>query len=158
MPKAPQVPSYRLHKARGLAVVTLDGKNHYLGPYGSPKSHALYKKLTAAWLQQQNTPLMSTDQISVRSFTIAELALAYCMFAAGYYVKNGLPTSQIHTEKAGMRALTSHGEFEQAAEFGPLKLKNVQQPLIGKGYARGTINELIAAISRARLPYGSWRP
>ena len=53
MPKAPQVPSYRFHKARSLAVVTLDGKAHYLGPYGSPKSHALYKELTAAWLQKQ---------------------------------------------------------------------------------------------------------
>ena len=25
-------PSYRHHKARNCAVVTIDGKNHYLGP------------------------------------------------------------------------------------------------------------------------------
>ena len=33
-------PSYRLHKARNCAVVTLGGRNYYLGPYGSPESRA----------------------------------------------------------------------------------------------------------------------
>jgi integrase len=149
MPKAPQVPSYRLHKARRLAVVTLDGKAHYLGPYGSPKSHALYKKLTGEWLQKQDFPTTPATPHFGRSFTIGELALAYGKFAAGYYVKNGHPTSQIHTENAGMRALVAQGEFEQAADFGPVNLKGVQQRLIGKGYARGTINEMVAAIKRA---------
>jgi hypothetical protein len=31
-------PSCRLHKARNCAVVTIHGKNHYLGPYDSPES------------------------------------------------------------------------------------------------------------------------
>jgi hypothetical protein len=30
-------PKYRLHRERNLAVVTFDGKGHYLGPYGSPE-------------------------------------------------------------------------------------------------------------------------
>ena len=29
-----KVPSYRVHKASGQAVVTLGGKDHYLGKYG----------------------------------------------------------------------------------------------------------------------------
>ena len=36
MPTSKRPPSYRLHKARNCAVVTINGKNHYLGPYGSP--------------------------------------------------------------------------------------------------------------------------
>jgi hypothetical protein len=32
--KAGSVPTYRFHKARGPAVVTLDGRDYYLGPYG----------------------------------------------------------------------------------------------------------------------------
>jgi integrase len=132
-----------------LAVVTLDGKAHYLGPYGSPKSHALYKKLTARWLQKQSASTSPTDHLFARSFTIGELALAYCKFAAGYYVKNGCQTSQIHTENSGMRALVAQGEFEQAAEFGPVKLKGVQKRLIDQGLCRNTINSLTAAIKRA---------
>src|SRR3954464_5128239 len=49
MPRTNRPPSYRLHKARNLAVVTLDGKNHYLGTYGSPESHEKYARLLAEW-------------------------------------------------------------------------------------------------------------
>jgi hypothetical protein len=42
-------PSYRLHKARNCAVVTINGKNHYLGPYDSPESHEEYARLIAEW-------------------------------------------------------------------------------------------------------------
>lgn len=30
-----RIPSYRLHKASGQAVVTLDGRDHYLGVHDS---------------------------------------------------------------------------------------------------------------------------
>jgi len=33
--KRPRVPTYRLHRATGQAVVTLDGRDHYLGVYDS---------------------------------------------------------------------------------------------------------------------------
>ena len=33
-----KLPSYCLHKARGLAVVALDGREFYLGPYGTAVS------------------------------------------------------------------------------------------------------------------------
>jgi hypothetical protein len=34
MPRTSQPPAYRLQKSRNCAVVTIDGKDHYLGPYG----------------------------------------------------------------------------------------------------------------------------
>jgi hypothetical protein len=40
------VPSYRFHKARACAVVTIDGKDHYLGPYNSCESRDKYDRLT----------------------------------------------------------------------------------------------------------------
>lgn len=45
--RAGKVPAYSLHKASGKAVVRLDGKDHYLGPYGSPESHERYERLIA---------------------------------------------------------------------------------------------------------------
>ena len=47
MPHTPSQPSYRHHKARNLAVVTIDGKNHYLGHWQSPESHEKYAALIA---------------------------------------------------------------------------------------------------------------
>jgi hypothetical protein len=34
MPRQPRIPSYRLHKPTGQAVVTIDGKDHYLALHG----------------------------------------------------------------------------------------------------------------------------
>jgi hypothetical protein len=40
-------PSYRYHKARNCAVVTVDGRDHYLGKYDSPESWEKYHRLIA---------------------------------------------------------------------------------------------------------------
>src|ERR671929_213785 len=45
-----RIPSYRLHKPSGQAVVTLSGKDHYLGRHGSPESRVAYERLLAEWL------------------------------------------------------------------------------------------------------------
>ena len=44
------VPTYRKHKSTGQAVVTLGGKDHYLGRYGTKDSKAEYDRLIAEWL------------------------------------------------------------------------------------------------------------
>jgi len=41
---APRVPSYRRHKPTGKAVVTLKGRDIYLGKYGSKESRAEYPR------------------------------------------------------------------------------------------------------------------
>jgi hypothetical protein len=43
-------PKYRKHKATGQAVVTLSGKDFYLGPYGTKVSHREYDRLTGEWM------------------------------------------------------------------------------------------------------------
>jgi hypothetical protein len=34
-------------------VVRLEGRDHYLGPYDSPESHAEYRRLVAEWLADE---------------------------------------------------------------------------------------------------------
>ena len=43
-----RLPSYRLHRPSGQAVVTLDGRDHYLGRHGSPASRAAYEWIHTA--------------------------------------------------------------------------------------------------------------
>ena len=52
----PHMPACRLHKARGLAVVTLGGRNYYLGAYGSPVSEARYNRLVSEYLRGDLAP------------------------------------------------------------------------------------------------------
>ncbi len=50
MPKLiKKLPSYRLHKPTGQAVVTLSGRDHYLGKFGTPHSHNKYQRLIGEW-------------------------------------------------------------------------------------------------------------
>ena len=44
-----KLPSHCIHKASRQTVVRLDGREHYLGKYGSPESRSAYRRLTAEW-------------------------------------------------------------------------------------------------------------
>src|SRR5262249_6910645 len=44
------IPSYPRHRASGQAVVTLNGVDHYLGPWNTPQSRAEYDRVTSEWL------------------------------------------------------------------------------------------------------------
>lgn len=47
-------PQYRRHKSRNLAVVRINGKDLYLGPWQSPESHRAYADLIDAWRKDQD--------------------------------------------------------------------------------------------------------
>ena len=67
----PRVPNYRRHKPTGQAVVTLSGKDIYLGKYGSAASKAEYQRVTGEWLA--NGGVLPTGYDT----TVAELCRAY---------------------------------------------------------------------------------
>jgi integrase len=54
MSRAKRIPVYSLHKASGQAKVRIDGRDHYLGPHGSPESHARYDALVAELLEKRS--------------------------------------------------------------------------------------------------------
>jgi len=45
-----RIPAYRLHKHSGQAVVTIRGRDNYLGQYGSESSRREYDRLIAEHL------------------------------------------------------------------------------------------------------------
>lgn len=94
MPRKKSPPSYRQHKARNCAVVTIERKNHYLGPFGSPESHAKYARLIAEW-QVRRIDSSQTETRPAGTITVNDLVLAFWKFAEQRYVKNGKPTSEI---------------------------------------------------------------
>jgi hypothetical protein len=84
-----RIPAYRLHRPSGRAVVTLYGRDVYLGKYNSPESKAEYRRLIAELLANGGrSPAQTPD------FTLNEILLAYLRFADGYYRKNDKPTKE----------------------------------------------------------------
>ena len=54
--RAKSAPKYRLHKPSQNAVVTINGKNIYLGRYDTPESHELYRRLIAEQWGKADAP------------------------------------------------------------------------------------------------------
>jgi hypothetical protein len=69
MPRIGRVPKYRLHKTTGRAVVTIDGRDFYLGPYNSPESRAKYDEL-----RRDDLLRLARDRVA-RGFTPEEREL-----------------------------------------------------------------------------------
>src|SRR5205823_5557215 len=81
-PVSPRTPSYRLHSPSGQAVVTLAGKDFYLGKFGSPGSRAEFDRLVAEWLANGRA-LAPASGTGPPDLTVNELLVAYFRFADG---------------------------------------------------------------------------
>jgi hypothetical protein len=63
-------PMYRLHRRSGQAVVTLNGKDHYLGRWNSRASKDAYDRLVSEWLVSNRQPLAEEAE---SDFSVTEL-------------------------------------------------------------------------------------
>lgn len=138
------LPRYRKHKASGQAVVTLNGRDHYLGPHGSRVSRTQYDRLVGEWLANGRRPMVA----DAAGITVVELLARYWHYAKEHYVKGGEPTGEQAAIRAAMRPLKELYGKEPAAEFGPLSLEAVRRRMIDMGWARGNINRSVNRVRR----------
>ncbi len=138
-------PKYCKHKATGQAIVTIAGRDHYLGPHGTKASRLEYDRLIGEWLASGRP----NRQTSLHNdITVIELCRAYWKFAKPYYSKNGEMTSNVYHVKDCLRYLRRNYGHTQAEEFGPLALKALRAQMIEAGLARTYINENVSWIRR----------
>ncbi len=144
MPKTStlRVPSYRRHKPTGQAVVTINGRDLYLGKWNSAASRAEYDRLIAEFLANGRRLQSDADG------TVVEVLNAYRKFAENYYRKGGRVTSEYGAIKDALKLVRELYGRTTANEFGPLALKAVRQRMIEKGWSRRTINQSIGRIRR----------
>jgi integrase len=139
------VPKYRHHKPTGQAVVTLAGKDHYLGKHGSAASKEKYARLIAEWLergphgetqpgQAENAPLLRVN----------ELILAYLRHAQDYYRNSEKEVEKIRLSLRPLRQLYGRSEI---GAFGPLALKTVRTQMC-QTLTRSTVNMRIGVLKR----------
>ncbi len=156
-PVSKNPPAYSQHKASGRAVTRLNGRDHYLGRYGSPESHAEYERLVSEWraeqLDLQQAKLQPTNTAggwaAHKNLTIADVILRYWRFAESCYVKDGKPTHELTDMKYALRPLRKLYGNTRASLFGPLALKAVRQHMIdGEKLSRRVINQRVNRIKR----------
>jgi integrase len=142
-----RTPSYRLHKPAGQAVVTLNGRDLYLGRFGSPESRAEYDRTIVEWISNgRRLPAPTSGAGS--DLSVNEVAVAYLAFVDSYYVKHGTPKSEPTGIRHSIRPLRQLYGDTMAKDFGPLQLKAVRQAMVDAGHCRNEVSKRTGRIVR----------
>lgn len=136
-------PQYRHQKARNCAVVRIDGRDFYLGPWQSPESFREYERLLTEWRAGRQVGHQK-DPCHIR-----DLTLSYFKQARTYYCKQGEPTKTLFLVQAALKPLNQLFADLPAEQFGPRRLRCVQDHLVQQGFSRKYINQLVGTIRRA---------
>ena len=145
MPKlVTRPPKYTLHKGSGQAIVKINGKVHYLGPWQSAESKVRYQEAVSSWAAQQvraaNAPTLVADLPHTADTTVVELIVAYLEHAKPWYTKNGEPTGSLAAVRPVLRLLREMSGSVPVSKFKPSHLDAFQRRMIANGASRNYIN------------------
>lgn len=140
-----KIPRLRLHKSSGRAVVTLNGKDVYLGVYGSPEADAAYEREIGEWLARNKRP--STPSAAERP-TVNELVAAYLDYCDVYYAPRRHGKDTLARVSNALSYLTKAYGPTLALEFGPKALKAVRQRMVAKRWSRTFVNACVRILIR----------
>ncbi|MFI5386677.1 MAG: tyrosine-type recombinase/integrase [Fimbriimonadales bacterium] len=145
------VPKYRHYKPKNLGVVRIDGRDHYLGKFGSPESYEKYHRVLAERYARGPVGALASQEDRPQSavLTITELCVGYYRHCERYYVKNGKITNQVRIIHRALKVLRSLYGSTLAKDFAPLALKACRTEFIGQGLARRECNRRTRLIKQA---------
>ena len=139
-----RAPKYAHHKASGQAVVRINGKLVYLGPFGSKESKDRYKQAVTNWADDQDRQTAAVAVVAKSepesSTTLVELIAEYVEHADAYYRKNGEPTSTVAVLKPVLRLLREMFGGMRVRDIRPAHLKAYQQRMVARNASRGYVN------------------
>jgi integrase len=130
----------------------LNGRDIYLGRYGTPECQAAYHRVIAEWVARGRLLQGAVDETTstgTNDLTINEMLLAYLQHADTHYLKNGQPTSEPVNIRLALRPLRELYGDMLAREFGPRRLKAVRQAMVNSGLCRNEINKRVRHVLRA---------
>ncbi|HEV2294521.1 MAG TPA: site-specific integrase [Tepidisphaeraceae bacterium] len=143
------VPAYRVHKAKNLGYVRLDGRMVYLGKAGTEQSHDRYRRVVAEWLATGRVCQTAGANVEGRGATVAEVVEGFRRWARSYYVDaRGRPSPGLGPLEAAAKPLCALYGSTSAASFGPVALRAVRQVMIESGLCRNVINQRVACVKR----------
>jgi integrase len=141
-------PKYSLHKPSGQAKVRFNGKDTYLGRYGSPESKEAYAQFVASLPKPSEQGRLADPSPGV-ALLVGECVERYQEHAQRYYVHpDGSQTGEALTIRVLLRPVLQKFAELPAREFGPKKLKQVREYLIALGWTRYSINKSTSVTKR----------
>jgi integrase len=144
-----RLPSLRHHKPSGCAVVTLNGKDHYLGPWGAPESRAEYDRLIAEWLASGRGRPKPEGSAPEPDPAVSKILLAFWRHAERHYrAPDGRPSGELENLRDALRPVRALYGRTPARAFGPLALRAVRDEMVRSGLARKTVNARVNRVKR----------
>lgn len=126
------VPKYRKHRASGQAVVTIAGRDHYLGPHGTKASKVEYDRLIGEWLAAGRP---AREFVEANQITVVELVAQFWKHACAHYRRaDGTPTGTAENFKPALTLLRQYYGHTEAESFGPVALKHIRERMVEKGH------------------------
>ena len=93
--------------------------------------------------------VFKSDRPAKDVHTVAELVQAYLQYAKDYYRgPDGKITREPENIRYAVALLVEHCPTLPVEEFGPLKLKDLRQLMIKRGWCRGVVNQRTSIIKR----------
>ncbi len=150
MPGRPKgIPSYCLHRPSGRAVVRIDGRDHYLGIFGTDASRQAYDRLIAEWLASGRRSPTPPEQVAEAAPFVNEILLAYVKHLEVHYRSPSGVSKEVVNIKLALRPVKQLYGESLAQNFGPLALKAVRQHMVDvQKLCRREVNKRIGRIKR----------
>jgi integrase len=145
------VPKYRHYKPKNLGVVRIDGRDHYLGKFGSPESYEKYHRLLAERFARGPGGIRPTHEAKPQSevLTVTEFTVGCYRHCEKYYVKNGRATSQLLIINLAIGVVQRLYGRTLVKDFDPLTLKACRSEFIRQGLSRRECNRRTTLIKQA---------
>jgi len=140
-----RLPKYRKHRATGQAVVTLAGRDLYLGPHGTKASRTEYDRLCGEFLASGGA--LRQDQRD--QLTLDQLLAGFWTHAKQHYGKDSTEPQNYSTLIKRLRK--AYGKT-LVRDFGPLRLKAFRQSLVDEADEAGK-----AKLSRTTINHATNR-
>jgi integrase len=140
MPRTSRSPKYRHYKPKNLAVVRVDGRDVYLGGYGSPESREKYHRLLAE--RAVTGSAVPPPKGGAGGPSVLEVLVAFLKHADRHYRRpDGSQTTEYKEYVRAFRPVKELYARSPARDFGPRALKACGQALIDSGLSLGVVNQ-----------------
>ncbi|MEZ6195179.1 MAG: hypothetical protein R3F20_05535 [Planctomycetota bacterium] len=141
------IPQLVHHRPSGRARVRLNGRDFYLGPWGSPEAQEAYDRTIAEYLSHGRTIPAERREADL---TISELILAFWEHAKAYYRSEGEVKHELGRIRDALRPLRRLYGSTLAREFGPKRFRALREHVVSKGnWSLRTLNDQMARVKRA---------